>query len=240
MTRPRRPARAPLPPPEPRPPRRPPPEWAAALAVHRGSYFDGWRPTTIRLGAIRGPLNLPPFQRPATWTPERQVAYADSTLRGSPLAQVLLVEVGWIGTTRTYILDGQQRLTALGCDVRRHDGTPNPPTAARFDVHAGTWGDGPGTYTLHEAGQFALDLFRAAADHSEERYDGLIALHEIACRIDIPAYVRHYPTPTPEAGAEMAAAFAAINVPGTPIHPDDLAALLQFGAGWVPGVKEGT
>lgn len=226
----------PAPPPE---PRRPPPAWTAAYPGRYGG-LDGWRPTTLRIGSIRHPIYLPPFQRQPAWSKERQVAFADMALRGTPLAQILLVEVGWLASSRVYVLDGQQRLTALGLDIRRHDGTPNPPTGARFDVVAGTWGDGDGTYTVHEAAGVSFDLWNAAHAHSDERGFGLIALHEIASNIEIPCYVRRYARPTPEAGAEMAAAFDAINIPGVPIDPADLSALLAGCAGWVPDIEGAT
>lgn len=237
----RKPA-APMPPRLPPEPPEPPPAWVANFTRDTRSSFDRWRPRGMRLHSFRGgPVYLPPFQRAAdAWTPQMQIDYCTALMNGAPTTQLLMVEIGWIETRRHYVIDGQQRLTALGVDIVRHDGTRNPPTAARFNVHTGEWGgsEADGSYSLAEASVFEYDMWRRADDHSRERSRGLGRLNSLIGNIEIPAYTSGYYRPSEAVGRELAAAFASINHPGAPIHPDNLAGLLRFGEGWIPGIDE--
>lgn len=57
---------------------------------------------------------LPPFQRPAVWTPEQQARFIESLYMGFPLGEIVLMERRYEGRlTRRPLIDGQQRLRAL-------------------------------------------------------------------------------------------------------------------------------
>lgn len=236
----RKPAAPPAPTLPPEPPM-PPPAWLARFTRDTRSSFDRWRPRGMRVRDFaRNPLYLPPFQRAAdAWTPRMQIDYCTALLNGAPTTQLLMVEVGWNETSRHYVIDGQQRLTALGVDIVRADGTRNPPTAARFNVHTGEWGgtEADGSYSLAEASEFECDMWHRADDHSRERSRGLGRLNLLVSDIEVPAYTSSFYDPSEAIGRELAAAFASINHPGAPIHPDVLAGLLRFGEGWVPSTN---
>lgn len=239
----RKPARPPPAPAPPRPPPEPPPAWAADYKREYRSCFDRWRTTTLRMRDFKAPVYLPPVQRVPKWTPQQQIDYCAAMMRGEPTGQILIVSAGWHTLRRNYVIDGQQRLTALGIDVVRHDGTRNPPTAARFNVHTGEWGgtEEEGSYSLAESAGSDFDMWRRADDVpvvGRARVRGLAELNRLTSDIDLPAYTANFYAPDEKAGREIVSAFASINHPGTPITPDDLAALLSFGEGWIPATGE--
>ena len=82
--------------------------------------------TTVRQAVVDVEWFLPPFQREVVWTPAQQAAYCNSLWDGMPTAPLLVWERDINGTGWPYrrvVLDGQQRLTALGAHVIRADGT---------------------------------------------------------------------------------------------------------------------
>jgi len=136
---------------EPTTPRRPaPPEYPAPpWAEHRGIYGYPHK-LTVRQ-ACASDWHLPPFQRESVWDAERQVAYCNSLWEGLPTAPFLVWERylgGGVMNRINVVLDGQQRLTALGAPVLRADGTVNPTSGAFFDLEAGRFTTEPGRWAL--------------------------------------------------------------------------------------------
>ena len=98
---------------------------------------------------LRASFVLAPFQRGQVWTPEQQVALCETVWHGCPVPPIVL----WLRphpiekwpAMLPIVLDGQQRLCALGARVYRHDGARCRPTAARMDLETGRWSvNGPG------------------------------------------------------------------------------------------------
>jgi len=81
-------------------------------------------------------LLLPEFQRGIVWTAEQVMSLIDSAERGYPLGQLLVWEVYEGSIRRQYVLDGQQRLTAL---TGRKVGETQATWDVWFDMDAKGW-----------------------------------------------------------------------------------------------------
>ena len=131
--------------PPPRPDVHPREPWEPGLQSR--SSWDACRPHLMSISQLtRETYYLPPWQRGQVWTPDRQVAFCRTLWDGLPFAPILLWErrVGPnINDRVSVVLDGQQRLTAVGARIVRHDGTLNTPTAAHLDLETGRWQVGP-------------------------------------------------------------------------------------------------
>lgn len=87
--------------------------------------LDGCRPSletphSLLFSGIGAPrtFHLPRWQRGQVWTPEQQVAFAETVWAGLPFQPVLLWEQDAPGGARRLIvLDGQQRLSAMGAHL---------------------------------------------------------------------------------------------------------------------------
>jgi hypothetical protein len=182
---------------------------------------------------LHGPVYyLPPWQRGQEWTPAQQVAVCETVWNGLPLAPILLWErqVGPGVMNRVMVvLDGQQRLCALGADVRRHDGTPCAPTSAHLDLETGRWQAEPAagyppitmrevssvrwlTRRCQETEAFTsrmVDLCAAAIDRVAE-WTGV----SYVMGVDV----------APDTAVK---AFRTWNIPGVPIPPDRVESLIQ-------------
>ena len=76
-------------------------------------------------------LALPAYQRPVVWTGEQQRAYVAAVWRNDFLPNPIVLWSPDYGDSYA-VLDGQQRLAALGVPMRRADGTVTPPTCANI------------------------------------------------------------------------------------------------------------
>lgn len=178
----------------------------------------------------RLPYVLPPWQRGQVWTPAQQVAFCETVWDGMPFQPVLL----WQRDYRAppVVLDGQQRLTALGAHVLRADGTENAPTAAHLDLETGRWQVGPAEghppITMAQAANvgWLLRLYNSATlreDPSHWRTASLVAqaserlrggrsfVFTIGAGVPIEDVIRIFRT---------------WNTPGVPIPPDEIEALI--------------
>lgn len=179
---------------------------------------------------------LPPFQREVVWSPEQQVAFCDSVFTGLPTATVLAWR-RYVGKERRVVLlDGQQRLTALGATVRRADGTTNPPPQAYFDLRAGRFSTDPGRWALTMRDIVGLDFLRqievqeeleAAEDWEgyDQWYSRLYAT-DVAGGRQLTVYVLEERA-TPEF---VVAAFRAINRPGVQFDEAEVERLVAAAA----------
>ena len=142
------------------------------------SIFDS--PTVPRLMSVleevrSGRLLLPDFQRPFVWDDERRLLLLDSVAKGMPTGSFLvwrtreheLKTLEWVGpfripradeqpaATRTYLLDGHQRLTTLFATLNWSD-EDGADVGARFGAEEVRW---PVYYDLDpdpEVGGFTL------------------------------------------------------------------------------------
>jgi hypothetical protein len=87
---------------------------------------------------VQAPFRLPPYQRPAVWTSEQSAAFLTRLLRGMPGGTVLIWERYDAARKdrEWWLIDGQQRLTAIGARVLRADGTFNPTPILHLDLDA--------------------------------------------------------------------------------------------------------
>ena len=201
------PPSAPVAPPR---PEVPDPPWA----IERGAMYDRaayphqWTMSQL----ARWTFYLPPCQRPSVWSPDQQVAFCRSVWDGRPVAPLLIWQRGHGKDERAYVIDGQQRLIALGCNVIRHDGTQAGEPRAYLDIETGEWSTVPGDLALTAArvsglrshdwlrGDYRIGMWQAMA------YDRLSS-------VQIVAYVLGY-----RATAEdVIGSFRAINRPGVPM-----------------------
>ena len=83
-----------------------------------------------------GPLHLPPTQRGIAWTPERQLSFVRAVWAGAPMMPLWVVR-GTMG--RQWLIDGQQRATALGLEIIDADGVTRPPPPLRWSPETGDW-----------------------------------------------------------------------------------------------------
>lgn len=127
---------------------------APAHEIQTPSWFTQDRvwvnATTISVhGITTSAHHVPAFQRGVVWTPEMQAAFCNSVMAGLPVAMSLVWNryVPGVGN-RAIVLDGQQRITALGGQIIRADGTENPVPQIYFDPETGRWGTDPGRWAL--------------------------------------------------------------------------------------------
>lgn len=85
-------------------------------------------------------FRLPSFQREAVWSVDQQAIFLSRLMRGYPFGTVLAWEREY--QSPWLVLDGQQRLTALGAKLVRQDGSVNKSAALYFDVEAWLSGQG--------------------------------------------------------------------------------------------------
>ena len=126
------------------PPPQPEIPWPDWLAQRRRALHVAWGTQGLRrIGECD--YWLPPMQRPVVWTREQQLTYVRTLWTGMPCAPIILWDSYRVdGVHRMWILDGQQRLTAIGAHIRTADGTLRPPTRFCFDPVDGRWLDDPG------------------------------------------------------------------------------------------------
>lgn len=207
------------------------------------SMWDAARPTTIGLRALLhdSVYRLPPWQRGQVWTPAQQVALCETIWNGLPLAPLLLWvrRVGPnISDVAVVVLDGQQRLCALGADVRRHDGTPCTPTAAHLDLETGRWQVGPSEghppVTMREVCDMGwlFDRMWAGEGAGDDRTVDLAGMAIKRTELWTGCVYAMGPSVTAEDAIQV---FRAWNTPGVPIPQDEIEALIrEADLGWSP------
>ncbi len=107
--------------------------------LNRRPEARGFRIEQLLQEASDGRLRIPPFQRPLRWRSKQVVEYFDSIRRGFPVGDLLLsrdyapsetlhfgphVIEGKEQTNALWVIDGQQRITALVACLLREDQTP--------------------------------------------------------------------------------------------------------------------
>lgn len=180
---------------------------------------------------------LPPFQREVVWTPEQQVGFCNTVCAGLPTPFILV----WRrhnaeGESVRLVLDGQQRLTALGATVHRADGSVNPPPRAYFDIKAGCFTTEPGRWalTMRDISHLrAVEFFKRSGELEAagdwEGYDlwenTIYAIDQMSVR-DVPVFEIDSRAPV----EYVINAFRAINHPGTPFDAAEIERLIQTAA----------
>jgi Protein of unknown function DUF262 len=201
----------------------PDPPWAVSRGAmyDRAAYPYQWTMSQL----ARWTFHLPPCQRPSVWSPEQQVAFCRSVWDGRPVAPLLVWQRGHGKDERAYVIDGQQRLIALGCNVIRHDGTQAGETRAYLDIETGEWSTVPDDLALTAARVSALrshDWLRD--DHRSGLWQAMA--YDRLGGVQIVAYVLGY-----RATAEdVIESFRAINRPGVPMTEAQVEALVAMGA----------
>lgn len=247
------------PPPPPEPPVTPLHPWPARMADYSASRW-GQRSGGRHLRELAEmDLHLPPWQRGQVWTGEQQRALCRALWRGLPVAPILLWEqrtdsakvadpkhrdgYRYVGATRTVVLDGQQRLAALGVPMRRWDGVPLVLPEAYLDLEDGTWKAEPMAGLPHALTMLAVTdpfgagrIFWSAQGEAERRLMRLwCEAAEYSGRPDLMTYT----IPSSTCREEVIEIYRSWNAPGTPFPPDEVDALIR-GAdmGWIPAADE--
>jgi hypothetical protein len=182
------------------------------------------------------PFVLPPWQRPFVWTDDQVMAYHERLLTGGHGGVVVI----WRRYTKTgqqaVILDGQQRLTAVGVKMRRADGTPAPDLRRPvWDALAARWTWEPGPLRLPFAGvcdwrtvdalrDAALDGDVAALDTDEMRLLRCYAMEAMRRPEVVSVVIETSGEPAAQSRAALRA-FLDLNRGGTPMDTDTLAGL---------------
>lgn len=182
--------------------------------------------------------HLPPFQRGSVWTPGQQVAFCDSLWEGMPTAPLLVWRRYLPGAgyrSRHYVLDGQQRLTALGATVLRQ--TPegevaNPATSAFFDPDAGrfTTVKAPWGGSVRDICTLGTEHRRGEPKDPDERrrwWWAYLAKTRLDS-VEIIAYTIEHDTPV----ERVVRAFRTINRPGVAFDLDEIERLVSSIPAW--------
>lgn len=112
--------------------------------------------------------HVPEFQRGAVWTEERAVAYVTSWCRGLASSPML----AWItghGPSRAWILDGQQRMIALGFTLRDAAGEVRRGPVGYLDFETGAIASEPGPMRFTIA-EITARINAAKVDAAENRW----------------------------------------------------------------------
>ena len=198
----------------PKPREFPAPPWRTREKVYGNSFRLALRQMCADIT-----WHLPPFQREVVWDAEKQAAYCNTLFLGLPTSPILVWEryVG-DGARRYFVLDGQQRLTAMGARVIRADGSPNPPTGAFFDHAEGRFTTEPGRWatTMTDLADYKfgehMRMERAMEEDPETQklwYWRIFAYDRIS-NVEGATFVLEHSTPP----ARVVDAFRSINRPG--------------------------
>lgn len=192
-----------------------------------------WHPDASRwtIGeALSHTYYLPRFQRGQAWTPEQQIALCDALWMRQAIAPIVVFQRIVHGAERRFLLDGQQRITALGGRVIRADGTQNTPTSAHLDLETGRWVVGqvagqPPT-TVGDLANLDLDVWMPRRD-TPPTQDRILRLGWAASsrmgRADLVVYqLSSYAT-----HADLVRFFRWWNTPGVQLTPDEVDALIE-------------
>jgi hypothetical protein len=232
--------------PAPRPPDPVPPEMRARIArsVRCGQSIQRARSFVLDVrGEATDPFLLPPYQRPAVWTIDQSAAFLTRLMRGFPGGTVLLWERHneARAAREWWLIDGQQRLTALGARVLRADGTANPTPVLHLDLDAfATAPDDAPIWFPEPRGAFSptvADLmdYHYLWDRRDEVGPGDLAWHLL---IAAQEAIQNAEFHTMQAGgwsgdrvtaADVRDLFVAVNTGGTPMSAEDVAALMAIG-----------
>ena len=221
--------------------------WLDGLGLTTSS-FSTPRPVTMNWRQVCEDFTyvLPPWQRGQVWTSAQQVALCEAIWSGLPIAPLLLWERQTgpgLGDRVTVVLDGQQRLCALGARVLRHDGTPCAPPSAFLDLETGRWSAEPAP--SHPPITFA----RATSSHWTWDRDGYRAQYDDATWWRWASLVAHASSRLGQACDSMAVhmgstidveravqVFRSWNVPGTLFDLAEVEALIRAAdLSWRPG-----
>lgn len=174
--------------------------------------------------------HLPPWQRGQVWTPAQQVALCETIWAGLPVQPMLLWERRRADTScHVVVIDGQQRLTAMGARMLRWDGSVNSSTAAHLDLETGRWQAGPAEghppITMREAATTSW-LWGLRSTMDDDAWWRLASLSGSAAdRLRGSMFVYYIGPSTPIEDAIRI--FRAWNVPGTPFDPDEVERLIR-------------
>ena len=99
-----------------------------------------WQMHTLHASEVaRMSFTLPAYQRDVVWSRAQQLAFVRSVWDGQPVSPIVVWERTW--SEPVAVLDGQQRLTALGVPMLRADGSVNEVPRFTLDIAAGEWLD---------------------------------------------------------------------------------------------------
>lgn len=182
------------------------------------------------------PFVLPPWQRPFVWTDDQVMAYHERLLTGGHGGVVVIWRRYTTTGQQAVVLDGQQRLTAVGVRMRRADGAPAPDLRRPvWDALAARWTWEPGPLRLPFAGvcdwrtvdalrDAALDGDVAALDTDEMRLLRCYAMEAMRRPEVVSVVIETSGEPAAQTKAALRA-FLDLNRGGTPMDTDTLAGL---------------
>ena len=234
-----------------------PPPWDWAVPLQDASYGRGVsvQISPMHLGQLsRKPLRVPTYQRGVVWEPARQASVCQAAMacRVSPPVTLLTHR------QQAYVLDGQQRLTALGVRLERADGSVNL-TSAGMNLRTGQWQeisprtaqpieDLPEGTTVYLAAEIArgnlqhLLRFERAMNQrytgedyppevAEALRDQMSVLHtQIWCQtLNVPIVQIEVYDDTPESWSDVLAVFRMVNTPGVSFDLSELERVLASG-----------
>jgi len=166
-------------------------------------------------------LTLPTFQRGLVWTEAQVLHLLDSAEKGFPLGQVLIWEHYGSNGRKQYVVDGQQRLTAL-TGIRPGDSEPTWDIQYDLDRHEWCIGQRENSIPLWVNNTMELlELTKRLSDEQSREYCNKI--DKIQDCLALPAYLVENAT-----AKEVADIFYRAATAGTPIAPDVLERALEL------------
>ncbi len=209
---------------------------------------------------VKGDYQIPEFQREFVWRPSQLAAFADSLSQGFPVGCLTIwPQVTKEGEATVYVVDGQQRLTAL-CVMfgRRPDWKDDKKWQAISDTrgqYLNVSPDGESSFGGKRGGWVSLPISDILAKGSEEEVNDLVretldatkimrepatvTLLEKARQVwNLRLHVLPIVQVTAEDPMEVAEMYQRLNLEGTKIREPDilLAYIAVKNEGWVKGV----
>ena len=210
--------------------------------------------------SVKGDYQIPEFQREFVWRPAQLAAFVDSLSQGFPVGCLTIwPQVTKEGKAPVYVVDGQQRLTAL-CVMfgRRPNWKDDKKWAAISDTsrqYLNVSPDGESSFGRKRGGWISLPISEILAKGSEEEVNDLVretldatkimrepatfTLLEKAKQVwNLRLNVLPVVEVTSQEPEEVAKMYQRLNLEGTKIREPDivLAFIAVKNEGWVKGV----
>lgn len=195
--------------------------------------------------AAGAPWVLPSWQRPVVWSRDQSLAFHSRIMgQGGTFGPIVLWDRRAGGQRDIVVLDGQQRLSAIGVTLVREvaDGGERVPAVVEvplWDTIETGWSWAPGAHryplsTILDPSLRDGPLWDARRDGQGREWAGAVCAHDAAAHIDVPIMMieAHWQADDKSPDAQKRAAmraFVEMNTGGTPMSRAEIEALIGLG-----------